>query len=308
MIAGDRRKLLFVVGCQRSGTTWVQLLLAQHPAIATHNETFLFVYLDEMRSRWTNEPMHFRHRHVGLTRLLSGKEFDDLCRDFASGVLDKIRRSRPEAAVVLEKTPDHILHGETILALFPDAHVLHVVRDPRSVVASLLAASRLDWGQNWAPKGIRAAAETWREAIEASRTLAAKAIHYHEVRYEALMADTAKEVSAIFSWLGEPCSPDFVERAVAACRIENLKTISVPVSAPWNVAAEPAGFFRRGEIEGWRTDLTPSQVRKVEYYLVDLMREWGYAPVSGHLDVKPLDVRARDAVAAVRWLLRRWRD
>ena len=34
--------LLFIVGSPRSGTTWLQLLLAGHPEVATRGETHLF--------------------------------------------------------------------------------------------------------------------------------------------------------------------------------------------------------------------------------------------------------------------------
>jgi len=309
MTSGEERKLLLVVGCQRSGTTWLQLLLAQHPSVATHNETFLFFYLHRLRERWVIEQARPRiHRDVGLTRLLSGEEFDALCREFASRVLDKIADARPGAHVVLEKTPDHILYWETILALFPDAYVLHVIRDPRSVAASLLAASQSEWGDAWAPTSVRGAAERWRAAIEAGRALAAKAPHYREVRYEALTADTAGEVGEIFAWLGVPCAPDFAAQAAAACRIDNLRKESIPVSAPWTLAAEPEGFFRRGETEGWRTELTRAQVRELECRLGDLMPELGYAPISPRPAVRPMGMRARDAVESVRWRLRRWLD
>jgi hypothetical protein len=34
--------LVFLIGCPRSGTTWLQRLLASHPQVRTVQETFLF--------------------------------------------------------------------------------------------------------------------------------------------------------------------------------------------------------------------------------------------------------------------------
>src|SRR5438094_2346752 len=141
------RKLLLVGGCPRSGTTWLQLLLAQHPGVATCTETYVFVYMNHLHRRWVDERNHtFGPRSVGLSQLLSDEEFYGLCRDFAAGVIAKVGRLRPDTQVVLEKTPDNILRWELILKLFPDAYFLHVIRDPRSVASSLLAAGRSRWG------------------------------------------------------------------------------------------------------------------------------------------------------------------
>ena len=38
----------------------------------------------------------------------------------------------------------------------------------------------------------------------------------------------------------------------------------------------PAGFFRKGEVSGWKTELSPAEIRTVEYLGGDLMGELGY--------------------------------
>src|SRR5579872_7450610 len=48
--------LLFVVGCPRSGTTWVQRLLATHPCIRTGQESDLFdLYVGPQLRTWQQE-------------------------------------------------------------------------------------------------------------------------------------------------------------------------------------------------------------------------------------------------------------
>ena len=47
------QSLVLIVGAQRSGTTWVQRLLASHPAIVSGQESHLFSsYLGPMWQRW----------------------------------------------------------------------------------------------------------------------------------------------------------------------------------------------------------------------------------------------------------------
>src|SRR5947208_10995760 len=49
----DMNPFVFIVGAQRSGTTWLQRLLASHPAIAGGQESHLFSgYLAPLWQRW----------------------------------------------------------------------------------------------------------------------------------------------------------------------------------------------------------------------------------------------------------------
>jgi hypothetical protein len=51
----DCRKLL-IVGCGRSGTTWLKLLLAQHRDVVTTGETRLFsAYLGKLDQAWRQD-------------------------------------------------------------------------------------------------------------------------------------------------------------------------------------------------------------------------------------------------------------
>ena len=59
-----------------------------------------------------------------------------------------------------EKTPDHARHLDVLLGDFPDARVIHVVRDPRATVASEL---RLD--RDWASDDPEVAASRWARGV-----------------------------------------------------------------------------------------------------------------------------------------------
>ena len=300
-------KLVVVGGCPRSGTTWLQLLLAQHPDVATCNETYLFVYIDNLHQRWEQEHRSSQVRSVGLSHVLSGHEFYELCRNFAVSVVTKIQERRPGAQVVMEKDPGNILRGELILRLFPDAYFLHVVRDPRSVVSSLLAAWS-GWGKSWAPRSVVTAARRWQEAIEAGDRLAKSTDRYRVVRYESLLSNGPDELAKILSWLELTQSADFPARAIEVCQIDRLRTASAETFAPWALEKEPEAFFRRGEAESWRRELTPSQVRIIEYLLGDLMVGLDYPRETGTRLRKPVAVRAREVYDATEWRFRQWLD
>ena len=290
---------MFVVGAPRSGTTWLQLLLAQHPGIATSQETHLFErYLAHFDTVWRREVTLDVEREIGLRPLLTDAEFHALCREFAAGVLEHVGGPPPppgeEAGfagrVVVEKTPGHVLSAGFIHALFPEAHFVHVIRDPRAVVSSLLRAGR-GWGKRWAPRGPATANRVWREHVEAGLAIPTLTDRYYEIRYEELHEEGPRILRELLAAFGLEAEEDWSERAFKACSIDRLKRGGGLAHIPW-AAREPEGFFGKGERDGWRDDLSGAQLRTVEYMAGELMARIGYQPVT----------RGRRPTLAIRWL------
>ena len=153
------RRLLFIVGSPRSGTTWLHMLLTRSPAIGSAFETHLFA--GYMRSNFERWRRWAAADHVmGLHHLLDEPAYFAILRDFAAAVLAKVSEDKPSARFILEKTPAHGAFADDILALFPDAFFIHLIRDPRAVVASLLAASQ-GWAADIKGLGIPEACEIW---------------------------------------------------------------------------------------------------------------------------------------------------
>jgi len=95
---------LFVVGAQRSGTTYLHKLLSEHPQI-------------EMNEPWWPEPKFFLQPDAG-TRL------DEYAR---------IWSAKKNALVRGEKSVSYMLHpevAERISRSFPDASIIFILRDP----------------------------------------------------------------------------------------------------------------------------------------------------------------------------------
>jgi hypothetical protein len=297
-VEATQRKL-FIVGCPRSGTTWVQLLLAQHPAVATAPETQIFAYyLDHFRRQWLHEhegPGRKHQGQAGLSRLLSEDEFIGLCRQTAAVVIEKIAARKPGAAVVAEKSPRHALEADFIQRVFPDAFFLHVIRDPRDAAASLRAAGA-SWAP-WAPKSAIAAARLWNACVEGARGVQGSA-QYREVRYETLQSDTVGELERILDWLGVPLERAACERAVHACELSRLQKETRGSTLPLPGEKSPTGFFRTGEVGGWRRELSASDVRVIEQICGELMTPLGYDVVAG--GKRSIRVPLHDAVQRVR--------
>jgi hypothetical protein len=288
-------KHVFLVGCPRSGTTWLQVLLAQHPQVATARETHLFngylKYLDQSWKAWAAHP-----DRVGLKELLSEQEFYELCSSIARGVMRKIQSSNPAATVALEKTPSHVRHVPLILKLLPEAHFIHIVRDPRSTVSSLGAASR-SWGRTWASRSVLSNARMWCADVNRGRQITTYTPRVREIRYEDLRGPEGVDtLHGLVEWLELPGGRAFAAQALETCEISRLREGGAGVRAYESIRPNQAIFFRSGTTDGWKQDLTPREIEIIEYTARDLMREYGYALHHARSGRRPFRIWLRDIV------------
>lgn len=199
--------MVFVVGGRRSGTNWMQRILAAHPdAIAVPTEPNLFsTGLAPLQDR-------FQHGAVGapvVGKLYMDRDaFLDALRDFCDaafgGLLDVLA---PNTRYLVERSPMDTDVLELIGDVYPDATIVHIIRDGRDVARSLVS-------QDWGPSSITEAAREWSNAVESAQRAGAALDHYHEVRYEQMLADPATRVPELYRAIGFDTSEDAVAKAV----------------------------------------------------------------------------------------------
>ena len=179
---------IFVVGCQRSGTTLLRLMLDSHPNISCGPETrFLADFAKVTGEGWDRMGLYGFAKEYWYEKF--AEFFDSFQTEYAKG------RGKTRWA---DKTPRYALSLDFIDSLFPDSQIVHVVRDGRDVVAS----HRDRWGYRSAVKAV----EKWPRYIRTARAFGAglPADRYLEVRYERLVGDTEKELRRLLSFLDEP--------------------------------------------------------------------------------------------------------
>lgn len=295
-------KQVFLVGCPRSGTTWLQVLLAQHPKVATTQETHLFHrYLAPLQQTWERDRSN--HRGIGVQAALTEQEFNELCANFAHRVLAGIVRNNPNAEVVLEKTPGHVRNAPLILKLLPDTFFIHLVRDPRAVVASLCAAGRT-WGDEWASTDPVQNARIWVSDIMDGRGIAALTQQHTTVKYEDLLGQTGASVlENLFHRMGLEADDAFCQRTLADCSIDRLRNHSGTLKAGSMLSGDPADFYRKGKTDSWTTDLSRRDVQAIEYIAGNLMQDYGYAASTEFAAGarKPGRLRRREVLDALAW-------
>jgi hypothetical protein len=294
-------KYFFVVGCPRSGTTWLRMLLGQHPEVVATRETHLFDnYIAELQAAWDSAA----RRAVGLPAELTEDQFTALCADLARGVMQYISEANPGAKVLVEKTPAHVLHVPLILKLLPEAHFIHLIRDPRAVVASLCAAGHRG-GRSWASVDPVENARRWVREVSAGRGIASLTDRNTTVKYEALLEPTGwRALQDLFNWMGLEADDDFCPKAMMECTIDRLrKKREKDLESRGLASADAADAFRKGKADSWTAELPMRDVEAVEYIAGDLMHQCGYT-ASTKLTAKqrkPWRLKRDELLSSLEW-------
>lgn len=258
---------MFVVGSPRSGTTWLQRLLASHPKVRTGQESGLFdTYVGPQLRAWHRDlDLTTSGRMVGMGCYLGERQFMDLLRGYMLQLLEPMVGQLEAGQLFLEKTPSHAVFIPEIMELLPQSRIIHLIRDARDVSASLLAAAR-SWGSYWAPGHPRRAARMWVDYVRAARD-AARCVpktQFLELRYEDVQRDTRRALRQAVNFLGLQFSDAELDAAVERNRPEAMRQGGgTPIeiggefrSQGAKVLQEPEGFVRRAGTQTWRRDLT----------------------------------------------------
>ena len=252
----DGAGMVFIVGPPRSGTTWLQRLLATHPRVRTGQESFVFAwYLERAFQRWRREVERQEERSANRRQGIGLGAFlreEDVLRWMRLPLAQMLSAAGvQENDLFLEKTPGHARTLPAIREVLPKARVIAVIRDPRDVVASLLAAST-SWGRDWAPRGGRAAAAEWTanvQGIRQGRTLLGPR-ELFEVRYEALRERPERVLRQVAEFLEVAWTDaeivDAVRRNAPAAAVQGEAT-PIPLFGAYadlfgEAAQEPGGF------------------------------------------------------------------
>jgi hypothetical protein len=260
------RPPIFVGGAGRSGTTLMRVILDSHPNIACGPELKVIPRICQL---WHEFQTAFSPalREYSL-------EAGDINGAFAQlilSLLDKYRQhtGKPRLA---EKSPNNVFFFEHLHYLFPESPLIHIIRDGRDVVCSLLemdwrnpkTGERLEYTQN-----ARKAAEYWAKAVRAgqiARQKASLAARYQEVRYEQLVAQPEATLQKVFAFVEEPWDP-------AVLRFHEQRRNLAGESSAAQVSTE----LYQSAVGRWQRDLKPEDKQAVKDAAGDLLLVLGYA-------------------------------
>ena len=246
-------RVTFLVGVRRSGTNWLRRIVDAHPdAAVIPSETCLLTH--------GIAPLAERVQH-GLsgsartaTMFVDRQTFLDATRDLCDALLGSYLETLDGPVRILgERTPDHVRTLDLVRDIYPDAAVVHIIRDGRDVARSLVS-------QTWGPTDHSEAAREWVTGIEGARAVAPDLERYLEVGYEQLLADPATHIPEIYRFLGLDDRPEVIERALTEAGV------------PYNV--DPAA--QSVSAQKWRGGLAPDELAAVLDVAGPLLESLGY--------------------------------
>ena len=174
---------VFVVGLPRSGTTLVAERLARHARVCNRGELDWIAHLAQ------------RLGHAG-------RPGQDALARAAATYAAQVRQDDTDARWFIDKQPLNFLHIDLILALFPQARIVHCRRNARDTALSI-------WMQHFAGRehgfaydlaDIAAVAQGCGRLMAAADKRHASSIH--PVCYEELVRDTDQVIGALAAWIG----------------------------------------------------------------------------------------------------------
>jgi Sulfotransferase family len=279
---------VFICGCPRSGTTLLGRLADAHPELAVvHESRFIAAWYEERvgltpdgevtKALVSELSKYPRYTRLGLgrealERLLNTDRAVSYDR-FVSGIFDLYGEARGKS-IVGDKTPRYVRFVPTLHALWPEARFVHLIRDGRDVCLSVL-----NWGKGptgrfsaWEDDPVSVVALWWRWHVLLGRedggALGGRL--YHEVRYEPLVSDTARECAALCRFLGLP----YYE---AMLRFHEGRERAEP-----RLDAKKAWRPVTPGLRNWREQMSAADVERFEAAAGDLLAELDYARGVAH--------------------------
>jgi tetratricopeptide (TPR) repeat protein len=175
---------IFIVGMPRSGTTLMEQMIASHPRAAGADELTELPRIARLVSPDDDLSRFVSRTHENLTPTNVAAH--------AEGYLRVLRHGREGADRVVDKQPGNFFHLGLISILFPNATIIHAVRNPLDTCVSCYFQnfSTLEWANDLKQiadmyRLYRDTMAYWERVLPAGKIL--------EVHYERLIADPANE-------------------------------------------------------------------------------------------------------------------
>ncbi|MGZ4735151.1 MAG: sulfotransferase family protein [Acidimicrobiia bacterium] len=268
----------FVLGFVRSGTTMLRAMLDSHSTLAVPPESYFVVSLLQSSARlekaagldWTTllerveSDRYFRDWNLAPEALVALRT-DDRVRTTADAVagLYATYAATHGKARYGDKTPSNLGSVDLLARSFPGSRFVHIVRDGRDVVPSVV---KMPFG----PNGFAEAALSWERRVQEGRHagLALGPKRYLEIHYESLVAEPETVLAQVCAHFDLEYEPTMLEYHA---RSDELLTGLRHTDHIQGIRKPPTPGLR-----DWRVDLSPYEIQLFESIAGNLLDELGY--------------------------------
>jgi sulfotransferase family protein len=282
-----------IVGAPRSGTTLLRFMLDSHPTMTIPPETGFLVPCAQLTSRGTilrqdlfqvvtryppDAPGWHDFQIPEGTFLARLGEIEPFTVAEGIRAFYQLYASRFGKLRWGDKTPLYCMHLQTIEAILPEAHFIHIIRDGRDVAMSLR--------QMWFSPGrdIETLATHWCQWVTTARQQGTRCRHYMEVRYEQLIEDTRKVLERISQFLDLEYNnrmlryheyvPERLQEHKSRFRLDGslLVTQEQRLRQQYQTTQAPT----RSRVFAWKREMHSEERRRFEAIAGEVLREFGF--------------------------------
>jgi Sulfotransferase family len=309
---GAPSRPLFIGACPRSGTTLLRVMLDNHPDLAIPRETNFVRPLWWQRARFGDLRDPGNRRRVAEWIFTEKGPRGARLRDGRVSRQDAIGRvagAAPTVGSIVQaclqlyaevhgkprwgdKRPAYSGFIGMLLAMFPDAQYVNLVRDPRGAVASQVQ-------MGWDPPELAVAAATarWEAAIRRTDHFARRLRpdQLLDLRYEDMVSDPRAALERVCAFAGLRAG-DAIETMLGRSRRGSFADPHARVGEP----------VTTGSVERWRERLSPEQIALVEHATAPLLERFGYR-TADDVRAAPTQRDERELARQRRLSRREWR-
>jgi tetratricopeptide (TPR) repeat protein len=229
---------VFIIGFPRSGTTLLDTLLMNMPALHVLEE---LPVLREVEAAIAGDADPGRWSAAEVERLRA-RYFE---------VLDTLSPPAP-GQIIVDKHPLHMARMPIVHRLFPDARIVFVERHPCDVVLSCFMAN---FNLNHAMRSFTDLGETaltYDAVFDAwTRAETLLPLKVHRIRYERMVADLEGEMRSLLNFLGLLWDENVLDNQAAAAGRGHVRTAS------YSQVSEPIYKRAAGRWERYREQMAP---------------------------------------------------
>jgi hypothetical protein len=272
----------FIVGCSRSGTTLLQVLIDTHPNLSLPPESHIYDRFGPFWRMYGDLTLKCnRARLIGSLlndnfirewRLDAMREDIErrLQREDRVGIVSALFSAYAERHGALrwgDKTPEHIRHLREIRADFPTAKLIHLVRDGRDVAEAM---RRMVFG----PVTAIGLAHEWQREVNHWREFCREYGTGNTllVRYEDLVTSPRKTVGEVLRFVGE------LEVDTLADYASTSLSRSLGIQSAWHSSLRQG--ISTDKIGRYRRHFTARDIEAFESIAGETLSSYGYVP--GH--------------------------
>ncbi len=250
---------IFIAGLERSGTSLIYALLASHANIAMTRRTNLWTHYYNQYGD-LSDPVNFERCLTMMMRykrlLILEPDSDALRHEFWQGeptyarlfaLLEEQYARRVGKPRWGDKSLNTERYADPIFAAYPDAKILHMMRDPRDRYASVIKRWKVRRG------GVGAGTGMWLESVRlALHNQDRYPDRYKIVRYETLALQPEKTMQEVCAFIGEAYTPSMLTMQGAPTFVDKGGNSSYGSRKPGVISASSVGRYRqvlsKGEI------------------------------------------------------------